>query len=129
MSRPRLLTPAEASELLDVSADRLSRWARQGLIRRIQHGYGHGRYYEREILDLARDLSWDTVTVKWLARQAGTGRTTIYSEIRRGCLVARQPIAGYSNQPWVIDRADAERWLKLWLESPPTGYEPSHEWH
>lgn len=129
MSSPRLLTPAEATELLDVSADRLSRWARNGLIRRRQVGFGHGRYYEKDILALAAELSRDTVSIKWLARQANAGRTTIYSEIRRGCLVARQPITGYSNQPWVVDRADAERWLKLWLTSAPEGYEPSHEWH
>jgi len=59
---PRLMTPAEVAELFRVDVKTVTRWGQDGKLTSTRTPGGHRRYYETEVMALAR------------ARQAGGER-------------------------------------------------------
>ena len=52
MSKEKLITPKEASEILGVSKQSLINWEREGFLTAVKTFGGHRRYFEKEIKEI-----------------------------------------------------------------------------
>lgn len=60
------------------------------------------------------DRTW--LTTAELAAIAGVAEKTVYREMERGNLTAQR--AGTGRAPFIIERAEAERWLTNYRKDP-----------